>query len=202
MPDLHEVFQMSTQKVQPDQGFTERQEFRQRRRMRNRRIGAYAMVAAIIAIAVVAIAVFRNGPTSSVPADGGPTTLAKGEDVKLVGNARLAAQTLDINAEEDNGVVTGEFRISNDDVIRVDCADTHTDGVVILGGAVTGGSDFGVGELVALIIREGDPDSVALRANDTGATSCTGLLKAIPDHLLTDDSNFVEVESGSDIQTG
>ena len=209
MPDLHEVFQMSTQKVRPDQGFTERQEFRQRRRMRNRRIGAYAMVAAVVAIALVAIAVFRNGPTSSVPADVptpteglGPTTLAKGEAVELVGNARLAAQTLDINAEEDNGVVTGEFRISNDDVIRVDCADTHTDGVVILGGAVTGGSDFGVGELVALIIREGDPDSVSLRANDTGATSCTGLLKAIPDHLLTDDSNFVEVESGSDIQTG
>ena len=210
MPDLREVFQMSTQKVRPDRGFVERQEFRQRRRMRNRKIGAYVIVAAIIiAVAMVAIAVFRNGPTSSVPADVptpteglGPTTLAKGEAVELVGNARLAAQTLDINAEEDNGVVTGEFRISNDDVIRVDCADTHTDGVVILGGAVTGGSDFGVGELVALIIREGDPDSVALRANDTGATSCTGLLKAIPDHLLTDDSNFVEVESGSDIQTG
>ena len=42
---------MSTQKVRPDRGFTERQEFRQRRRMRNRKIGAYVMVAAIIAIA-------------------------------------------------------------------------------------------------------------------------------------------------------
>ena len=49
MPDLHEVFQMSTQKVRPDQGFTERQELRQRRRMRNRKIGTYAMVAVVVA---------------------------------------------------------------------------------------------------------------------------------------------------------
>ncbi len=69
MPDLREVFQMSTQKVRPDRGFAERQEFRQRRRTRNRKIGAYAMVAAIVAIAVVAIAEVRSGPTSPVPAD-------------------------------------------------------------------------------------------------------------------------------------
>ena len=66
MPDLREVFQMSTQKVQPDRGFTERQEFRQRRRTRNRKIAAYAIVAVIVAIAMVAIAEVRN--TSPVPA--------------------------------------------------------------------------------------------------------------------------------------
>ena len=67
MPDLREVFQMSTQKVRPDRGFAERQEFRQRRRMRNRKIAAYAIVAAVIvAIAMVAIAEVRN--TSPVPA--------------------------------------------------------------------------------------------------------------------------------------
>ena len=87
-------------------------------------------------------------------------------------------------------------------MIRIDCADTHTDGVVILGGEATEGPDFAAGDLLALIIREGDPDSVALRANDSGAASCTGLLKSIPDDLLTDDSNFVDVEDGSDIQTG
>jgi hypothetical protein len=131
----------------------------------------------------------------------GLTTLAKGVGVELVGYRGLGHQTLNINAVEENGEVTGEFRVT-DNVIRVDCADTHTDGVVILGGAVTGGSDFGVGELVALIIREGDPDSVALRANDTGAASCTGLLEAIPGNLLTDDSNFVDVADGYDIETG
>jgi Tol biopolymer transport system component len=59
MPDLREVFQMSTQKVRPDRGFTERQEFRQRRRTRNRKIGAYAMAAAVV----------RNGRTAPIPAD-------------------------------------------------------------------------------------------------------------------------------------
>ena len=58
---------MSTQKVQPDQGFTERQEFRQRRRTRNRKIGVYAIVAVMVAVTVVAIAEFRNGPDTSVP---------------------------------------------------------------------------------------------------------------------------------------
>jgi hypothetical protein len=42
---------------------------RMRRRHRNRRISAYAMVAALVAIAVVATAVLRNGATSPVPAD-------------------------------------------------------------------------------------------------------------------------------------
>jgi hypothetical protein len=46
---------------------------RMRRRHRNRRIAAYAMVAAIVAIAVVAIAVVRNGPASPVPAHPTPT---------------------------------------------------------------------------------------------------------------------------------
>jgi hypothetical protein len=129
-----------------------------------------------------------------------PTILAKGEDVELVGEAGLGAQTVNVNAEELNGEATGEFRVA-DNVIRVDCVDTDTDGVVILAGEATGGSDVAVGDLLALIIREGDPDSVALLANDSGAASCTGLLKAIPDHSLTDDSNFVDVEDGYDIQT-
>jgi hypothetical protein len=87
-------------------------------------------------------------------------------------------------------------------VIRIDCADTHTDGVVILGGEATEGPDVAEGDLLALIIREGDPDSVALYANDIGAASCTKLVASVPDHLLTDDSNFVDVEDGYDIETG
>jgi len=127
----------------------------------------------------------------------GATTIAKGEDVELVGNDGLAGQALNITAEEVNGKATGEFQVS-DNVIRIDCADTDTDGVVILGGEVTGGSDFSAGDLLALIIKEGDTDSVALYANDSGAASCTGLLKSIPDN----NSDFVDVEDGSDIQTG
>ncbi|MGZ8581514.1 MAG: TolB family protein, partial [Actinomycetota bacterium] len=81
MPDLREVFQMSTQKVRPDRGFTERQDFRQRRRMRNRKVGAYAVVAAIAVVAVVAIAAVRTGPGDtavpvSSPPPSGPTVVS------------------------------------------------------------------------------------------------------------------------------
>ena len=139
------------------------------------------------------------GSSPSTSGAAGPTTIAKGEDVELIGNDGLAGQTLNINAEEVNGEVTGEFRV-NDVVVGVDCANTETDGVVILGGEVTAdpGANVGVGELLALIIREGDPDSVALYGNDSGAGSCTELLKSIPDK----NSVFADVEDGSDIQTG
>ena len=60
---------MSTQKVRPDRGFAERQEFRQRRRERNRKIGAYAVVAAIAVIAVLfAGAVQLREASPDVPA--------------------------------------------------------------------------------------------------------------------------------------
>jgi hypothetical protein len=124
------------------------------------------------------------------------TTLANGLNVELVGYQRLGAQTLTIHAEEVNGKATGEFRVAHN-VIRVDCADTDTDGVVILGGEATDGPDFAAGDLVALIIREGDPDSVSLYANDSGAASCAKLLKSIPDN-----SDFVDVRDGYDIETG
>ena len=144
----------------------------------------------------------ESSTTTSEAADDGPRTLAKGEDVELVGDdhSGLGAQTLNINAEEENGKATGEFRVT-DNVIRVDCADTDTDGVVILGGEATEGPDVAAGDLFALIIREGDPDSVSLYANDSGATSCTELVKSIPDDQLTQDSNFVDVEAGYDIET-
>ena len=141
----------------------------------------------------------QSSTTTPEAAGGGPTTIAKGEDVELVGDTGTAGQTLNITAEEVNGEVTGEFRV-NDVVVRVDCANTETDGVVILGGAVTAdpGANVGVGELLALIIKEGDPDTVALHGNDSGARSCTELLKSIADN----NSDFVDVEDGSDIVTG
>ena len=54
---------MSTQKVGPDQGFTQRQEFRQRRRVRNRKIGTYAVVAAMVAVGGFAIVSTQQGDT-------------------------------------------------------------------------------------------------------------------------------------------
>ncbi len=144
-----------------------------------------------------------ESPTAtSETADDGPTTLARGEDVAVVGDAHsgLGNQTLNIAAEEENGKVTGEFRIT-DNVMRLDCADTDTDGVVILGGQATEGPDFTEGDLFALIIREGDPDSVSLYGNDSGAASCAELIESIPDDSLNDDRNFIDVEDGYDIET-
>ena len=54
-----------------------------------------------------------------------------------------------------------------------------------------------VGDLQALIIEEGDPDSVSLYANDSGAESCTELLESIPEDPRPD----VDVEDGYDIET-
>ena len=74
-------------------------------------------------------------------------------------------------------------------------ASPYEDRVIILAGEVTAGPDFAVaGEdvLLALIIRA--DDSVSLYSNDIGAESCTELLESIPDDLIEDDNNFVDVE--------
>jgi hypothetical protein len=135
--------------------------------------------------------------------DDGPTTIAKGEDVELVGDSGdLGSQTLNIDVEEKDGKVTGEFRVT-DNVFTVECVDTDTDGFVILGGVATSeGPDVPKGDMVAMIIREGDPDSVALQANDIGAESCTDLLDSISDDELSNEANYNDVEAGSTIETG
>lgn len=137
--------------------------------------------------------------------DDGPTLLARGEDVQLVGvGDGLAGQTLSIDARMEDGEATGEFRVT-DVVNTIRCADTSTDGVVILGGEVTAGAVNGIAPLGALhflIIREGDPDLVTLGGNDVGADSCRELLESIPDDAIEDLESFVPVEAGSDIETG
>jgi energy-coupling factor transporter ATP-binding protein EcfA2 len=167
-------------------------------------------VAAIAATATVMLgACSENTDTSTTTAESPPasastvdgtTTVAKGEGVALVGASGLGNQTLSVSADELDGKVTGEFLIS-DNLIRIDCADTDLDGIVILGGEATEGPDVTSGDLIALIIREGDPDSVSLYGNDAAAKSCRQLIDSIPDGSLDDDSNFVDVEDGYDIVT-
>ena len=142
----------------------------------------------------------ESSTTTSAAAADGPTTLAKGKDVELVGDDNLGGQTLNITAEEEDGEVTGEFRIT-ENVFTLECADTDTDGVVILGGAETAGNDFPEGDLHALIIKEGDPDKVSLASNDVGAESCTALLESITDDKLANANDYVDVEDGYDIET-
>jgi hypothetical protein len=77
MPDVREVFQMSTQKVRPDRGFTGQQELRQRRRMRNRKVGAYVVVAGIAAVSVIAFAAVQGGRNdTTVPGTDAPPSAA------------------------------------------------------------------------------------------------------------------------------
>ena len=67
MPDVQEVFRMSTQKVKPDPGALERQFGQQRRRTIRRKVSVYGLVAAFVVIAAVAV---REGVVSArhVPA--------------------------------------------------------------------------------------------------------------------------------------
>jgi hypothetical protein len=135
--------------------------------------------------------------------DDGPTSLARGEDIELVGDEDLAGQTLDISAEEEDGQVSGELRFTDPGgrvVVSVECADTDTDGVVILGGTVTE-AESEISGLVALFIREGDPDSVAVWLDEGENPSCRDLLANRHD-VLDDEGLFVDVEAGSDIETG
>lgn len=72
MPELQEVFRMATQKIDQEPGALERQVGRQRRSARNRRIGAFAAAAVLLAGSVTAYALTRSG-TEGVPANR-PTT--------------------------------------------------------------------------------------------------------------------------------
>jgi hypothetical protein len=55
MPEVQEVFRMATQKVRPDPGFEDRQYDYQRKKERNRKIGVFAFVAAMGAVAAVLV---------------------------------------------------------------------------------------------------------------------------------------------------
>ena len=71
--------------------------------------------------------------------------------------------------------MTGEFRV-DDVVVTLQCADTEIDGVLILGGEMTVDPTgmIATGELLVLVIREGDPDNVARVAAWDRAPSLRG----------------------------
>jgi hypothetical protein len=122
--------------------------------------------------------------------------------VELVGDEDLGGQTLNIRAEKKDGEVTGELRFADlggEILVAVECADTDTDGALILGGTITESNDMS--GLVALFIREGDPDRVAVWLDLGENASCSDLLANRHD-VLDDESAFVDVEDGSDIEIG
>ena len=74
MADIKEVFEMTTKQMEPDQDSWSDQERRQRRTTRNRKVGAFSLVACIVAGAIVVITAtdgHRTEPAPSVAAPGG-----------------------------------------------------------------------------------------------------------------------------------
>jgi Tol biopolymer transport system component len=78
MPDVREVFRMSTQKVKPEPGFVDRQHDHRHTRERRRKIGAFVVVAAIGLAALVVILTTRPEGNRTKPADtpSSPTTVS------------------------------------------------------------------------------------------------------------------------------
>ncbi len=117
---------------------------------------------------------------------------------------------MNINAVEQDGQVTGEARFSFGLILDLQCADTDTDGLVALGGEVTAeeGDAATEGDRVAVIIREGDPDSALvwyefpLPEGEVAAGSCREFLDSIPRDQFTGGSPLVDIAEGDDIETG
>jgi hypothetical protein len=67
MPELKEVFEMITKQTEPDLSSWNDQERRQRRTVRNRKVGAFALVAALLAVAtIVTITLPREDRTTDI----------------------------------------------------------------------------------------------------------------------------------------
>ena len=73
MPDVREVYEMVTKQKPPEPGALERQQKRQVRAARNKKIGAFAVAAAIGLVAVVLVLANRPGGSATSPANEAPT---------------------------------------------------------------------------------------------------------------------------------
>ena len=78
MPEPQEVFRMATQKVRPDPGFVDRQYDHRRKQERKRKMGAFAVVAAIGAVAAVLVVRSLPGDRQSEPAVSAPSGAVPG----------------------------------------------------------------------------------------------------------------------------
>ena len=107
MPELREVFDMTTKQIDPDLDAWREQERRQRRSSRNGRIGAFAVVALIaIGVAVVVIGSLEGDPTQ--PA-GEPSTTARPTDPRALAVATQFIDAFaDLDAARANALVADE----------------------------------------------------------------------------------------------
>ena len=75
MPEARDVLRSAIENVRPDPGAFERQGARQRRAARNRKLGAFALAAAIVAALLLVFAVTRPSGNGRLPATRSPSTL-------------------------------------------------------------------------------------------------------------------------------
>ena len=86
MPELREVFEMTTKQIERDADAWREQERRQRRSTRNKKLGAFAVAAAIGLAAIVFVATSRTGSdpdrvaTNPVPTPGSTASAAPGTE--------------------------------------------------------------------------------------------------------------------------
>lgn len=91
MPELREVFEMTTKQIEPDMDSWREQEGRQRRSTRNKKIGALA-VAAVIGVAAVALILgTRGGQNATTPASEPPTVAPVDAEAQAVATGFLEA---------------------------------------------------------------------------------------------------------------
>jgi hypothetical protein len=80
--ELKELFEMVTNKTEPDLDAWQEQERRQRRRSNGRRIAAFVVAASVLALTIAAIVALRDNPSAqpvaptAAPHDGPPTLVA------------------------------------------------------------------------------------------------------------------------------
>ena len=112
MPDVQEVFRMSTQKVRQDPGAMDRQHTRQRKAARNRKLGAFAVVGCIGAALIVAAVVAsgqRGEPAPSVATQPGGTNLKQTLSIVDVGSGAGTAFTVPLGAGEFDFTLDGSM---------------------------------------------------------------------------------------------
>jgi hypothetical protein len=120
MPDVREVYEMVTQQKPSDPGALDRQRTRQVRTMRNRKVGAFAVAAAIGAAAVVLVLVNRPGGEATTPADETPTVNPTEPGAEVVGTVTFDGSTCSMEITADRiepGFVL--LRVVNDTEQRV-----------------------------------------------------------------------------------
>jgi hypothetical protein len=105
MPDVKEVYEMVTKQKPSDPGALERQRTRQIRTMRNRKIGAFAVAAAIGAVAIVVILASLDGQDTTdrtIGTDVEPTAMEVATDFMEAYGALEADRTVTYLADDAN----------------------------------------------------------------------------------------------------